>query len=144
MQRIIVRDFGPIREADVELGKFNIFIGEPASGKSTLAKLVYFFKSLKEEVKEFVLYSNESMVRINTVILHKFSLYFGSSLNLSEDFVVEYYYNDVDFIKLQRSPLLHVNIADDFFSRIKNYLHPLFEKKNHPLYSRVIMDSAEV
>ena len=125
MQRIIVRDFGPIREADVELGKFNIFIGEPASGKSTLAKLVYFFKSLKEEVKEFVLYSNEPISRIRIVIQDKFSLYFGSSLSLSEDFLVEYYYNDVDFIKLHRSPSLQVKIADDFFSRINDYLHHL-------------------
>ena len=61
MQKIIVRNFGSIKEAEVELGKFNLFIGEPASGKSTLAKLIYFFKSLKEELKEFVMYSSTVM-----------------------------------------------------------------------------------
>ena len=125
MPRIIVNNFGPIKEANVELSKFNIFIGEPASGKSTLAKLVYFFKSLKEEVKEFVLYSNEQMVRIRLVIQDKFSLYFGSSLNLSEDFSVTYYYNDANFINLYRTNSLQVHIEDNFFNQINNDLHPL-------------------
>ena len=84
MQKIIVRNFGPIKEAEVELGKFNLFIGEPASGKSTLAKLVYFFKSLKEDVKEFILYSHQTMGDIRSAIHEKFSLYFGSSLDFSD------------------------------------------------------------
>lgn len=123
MPRIIVNNFGPIKEADVELGKFNIFIGEPASGKSTLAKLVYFFKSLKEEVKEFVLYSNAPISRVATTIQSKFSLYFGSSRNLADDFSVIYYYNDIDFIKLYRTNSLKIDIEDSFFRRINESLH---------------------
>ncbi|MEM7657450.1 MAG: AAA family ATPase, partial [Bacteroidota bacterium] len=45
MQKIIVRNFGPIREAEVEIKPLTVLIGEQASGKSTIAKLVYFFKS---------------------------------------------------------------------------------------------------
>ena len=86
---------------------------------------MYFFKSLKEEVKEFVLYSNEQMVRIRLVIQDKFSLYFGSSLNLSEDFEVIYYYDDANFIKLYRTNSLQVHIEENFFNQINSYLHPL-------------------
>jgi AAA15 family ATPase/GTPase len=44
MQKIIVENFGPIEHAEIELRDFVVLIGEQASGKSTLAKLVYFFK----------------------------------------------------------------------------------------------------
>ena len=46
MQKIIVDNFGPIKHAEIELRDFVVLIGEQASGKSTLAKLVYFFRSL--------------------------------------------------------------------------------------------------
>ena len=37
--RLIVKNFGPIREVDIEMSKVTVFIGEQASGKSVLAKL---------------------------------------------------------------------------------------------------------
>ncbi len=44
MQRLVVENFGPIQYADIELRPLTVFIGEQATGKSTLAKLVYFFQ----------------------------------------------------------------------------------------------------
>ena len=43
MQRIEIQNFGPIKEASIEIPKFLLLIGEQASGKSTVAKLIYFF-----------------------------------------------------------------------------------------------------
>ncbi len=40
MEYLEVKNFGPIKHAKVELKKFNVFIGETSSGKSTMAKLV--------------------------------------------------------------------------------------------------------
>lgn len=40
MEKLIVKNFGPIREAELELRKLTVFIGEQASGKSMLAKLL--------------------------------------------------------------------------------------------------------
>lgn len=37
--RLIVKNFGPIKNVDIELRKVTVFIGEQASGKSVLAKL---------------------------------------------------------------------------------------------------------
>ncbi len=42
-EKLIVKNFGPIREADLDLKKVTVFIGEQASGKSVLAKLVAMF-----------------------------------------------------------------------------------------------------
>ena len=42
---LIIKKFGPIKKVELELRKVNIFIGEQAGGKSTLAKLVAIFKT---------------------------------------------------------------------------------------------------
>ena len=49
MQKIIIDRFKQISHAEIELRDFLFLIGEQASGKSTIAKLIYFFKSLKQE-----------------------------------------------------------------------------------------------
>ena len=50
MQKIIIKNFGAIEYAEIEIKKVLVLIGEQASGKSTIAKLIYFFKSLKENL----------------------------------------------------------------------------------------------
>lgn len=46
MERLIVRNFGPIKDVDIEIPRLLVFIGDQASGKSTLAKLIYIFKRI--------------------------------------------------------------------------------------------------
>lgn len=44
-EKLIVKNFGPIREAELDLKKVTVFIGEQASGKSVLAKLITILKT---------------------------------------------------------------------------------------------------
>ena len=46
MEKIIIKDFLIFDDIEMELNKFNILIGPQASGKSLLAKLVYYFKNI--------------------------------------------------------------------------------------------------
>ena len=39
-EKLIIRNFGPIKEVELDLKKFNVIIGENATGKSTIAKLL--------------------------------------------------------------------------------------------------------
>lgn len=43
MKKLIVHNFGPVKSAEIEIRKFNLFIGEQSVGKSTLAKLITIF-----------------------------------------------------------------------------------------------------
>ena len=45
MDRLIVKNFGPLKDVDIELNKINLFIGENGSGKSVLAKLINILKN---------------------------------------------------------------------------------------------------
>jgi predicted ATPase len=54
MDRLIVKNFGPLKDVDIELNKINLFIGENGSGKSVLAKIVtiildIFYNNLDEK-----------------------------------------------------------------------------------------------
>ena len=43
MPRLIVKHFGPIKEIDIEIRDYNVFIGPAGTGKSTVAKLLGLF-----------------------------------------------------------------------------------------------------
>lgn len=45
MQRLIVRNFGPLATIDIEIKNINIFVGSAATGKSAVAKLISIFKA---------------------------------------------------------------------------------------------------
>ena len=47
MQKVIIKHLGPIKELEMEIKDFNLLIGEQATGKSTVAKAIYFFRSIK-------------------------------------------------------------------------------------------------
>ena len=39
-ERLVIMNFGPIKSVDLKLGKMTILIGEQATGKSTIAKVL--------------------------------------------------------------------------------------------------------
>jgi predicted ATP-dependent endonuclease of OLD family len=97
MQKIVVENFGPIKHAEIELRDFVVLIGEQASGKSTIGKLVYFFNSLNEE---FVSIASQAQTHILSEILRdlskatsqKFVRYFGFPALLPE-FKIRFYFS---------------------------------------------------
>ncbi|MEL6698178.1 MAG: AAA family ATPase [Bacteroidota bacterium] len=51
MPKLTIRNLGPIKEIkDLEIKDFMVFIGPSASGKSTLAKVIYFYYSAWDEL----------------------------------------------------------------------------------------------
>lgn len=49
-RRLVVSNFCGIDHIDIELSRVNIFIGQQASGKSVLVKLIHFFQSALREM----------------------------------------------------------------------------------------------
>ena len=47
MQKIKIFRLGPIKDCEVDISNFMILTGPQASGKSTLAKSIFFFKNVK-------------------------------------------------------------------------------------------------
>lgn len=102
MQKIIVHNFGPIQKATIELKGLTVLIGEQACGKSTIAKLIYFFKTFKNDLFNLVRYDSQSVEnpsdrealveRVKSDLQNKFNIYFDDIDKLAEDYSLEFYY----------------------------------------------------
>ncbi|WP_026705016.1 AAA family ATPase [Flavobacterium soli] len=74
MEKLIVRNFGPIKKAEIELTKYVVFIGDTSTGKSVLAKLVSIFRD------SFLILSTKKNESIDFAgELKKFNIEFNTS-----------------------------------------------------------------
>jgi predicted ATPase len=108
MEKVIVKNFRAIKEAEIELKKITILIGEQATGKSTLAKVVHFFKTLKEELFKAALAQKELYNELNIrtfqlIARRKFYDFFGSTLHL-DDLFIEYHFDQNSSMTLSLFP----------------------------------------
>ena len=114
MQKIIIKNFGPVKDAEIEIKKVLILIGEQASGKSTIAKLIYFFKTLKEDVFVTILESsklNDFDIKNDLAMLikQKFIIFWGLR---QIDYEIVFYYSveDNKYIKISANENNHLDI----------------------------------
>lgn len=55
MAKIIIKNFRAIDYAEIEIKPFTVIIGEQASGKSTISKLVYFFQTMSNDMSKIII-----------------------------------------------------------------------------------------
>jgi hypothetical protein len=47
-ERLVIHNFGPIADADIEIRDLTVFVGPQATGKSLAAQLLYFFRRFEQ------------------------------------------------------------------------------------------------
>lgn len=79
MQKLVIKgQFMGVKPCEIELRRFLLLIGEQASGKSTIAKLIYFFQTLPDAIYESIVSANgKGAVDLKESIGKKFSEMFG-------------------------------------------------------------------
>lgn len=106
MQKISVQNFMALKSVELEISDLLILIGEQASGKSTVSKLVYFFKSLRQDFID-VVYELDQQAELHDQlwrkIINKFYSYFGSTRHL-DNFTITYYYRENNRLTLSLNP----------------------------------------
>ncbi len=96
MEKLIVKNFKAIEYAEIDVNDLTFFIGQQASGKSTLAKLIYFFKTLGQFIGNELLYQQNSYEtsqiekKIENIILVFFLAMFGHN----EEFYIQFIYSN--------------------------------------------------
>lgn len=140
MQRIQITNFMPVKSADIEIKKTVLLIGEQASGKSTIAKLIYFFKSLRDDYIYFIS-ANLEIVQSPTIlqekfwaeISRKFYRFFGAIQHLPP-FKIQYWYSDTKSITLEEDQLdygrkrLKINFSSPLFKQAIVEIMPLINR----------------
>ena len=121
-QRLEVTNFGPVKNASIEIRPLLVLIGQQASGKSTIAKLIYFFQSLSSEFfSRYYQSSNEGVEITGDLIIpirEKFYDFFGSTFHLP-DFEIVYHYDEQRYLSLSLTSKKNINahFSDAFFTK---------------------------
>lgn len=79
-ERLVVKNFGPIKDIDIRIGKLTVLIGEQATGKSTLGKLLAIYRD----------FENIAPVRSNTLKFNGAIYDAGMEYFISEDSYIMY------------------------------------------------------
>lgn len=133
MEKIVINKLGPITHCDLEINDFMVFTGPQASGKSTVAKSIFFFKNIKNLLlmqinKRF--YGESDTMKLSTKnrlikeIRSNFLQTFGTTWCMDNEMSMEYYYTDTIYIKicLKNDPISPNYIWIDFSERLIDFL----------------------
>ena len=69
MQKLIINHLGQLNHCELDINKFKVFTGAQATGKSTIAKSIFFFKNVRNLLftqlkKQYFLDSKEYLENI--------------------------------------------------------------------------------
>lgn len=114
MHRLVIHKLGPIKDCTLNCAQFMAFTGYQASGKSTIAKAIFYFRTIKDDIYTLAQEKalsipdfnpdkrNASLKKLLTDHLReKFLRVFGSSWGMDNDMYMEYHYTDVCRIKIR-------------------------------------------
>lgn len=134
MERIVINKLGPITHCNLTINDFMVFTGPQASGKSTVAKSIFFFKNIKNLLlmqinKRF--YGESDTMKLSTKnhlikeVRSNFLQTFGTTWCMDNDMSMEYYYTDTIYIKicLKNDPISPNYIWIDFSEKLIDFLN---------------------
>lgn len=135
MHQLILKNVGPIINCNINITEFNVFTGAQASGKSTIAKSVFFFRTVKDDIfnaimkRNAMLYENSSLYKtVQRLLRNKFLQIFGTSRAMDNELLMEYYYDEITYIRITLRLKEGVDFISpnyiyfDFSNNIKNFL----------------------
>jgi predicted ATPase len=132
MQKVIIENFGPIKIAEIEIRPITVVIGEQASGKSYLSKIVYFFNKLPIELFDFV-YSQDNKIsnedfKSETEKIFKTTF---KSLDVNkQDFDITFYYETGTFIRISNEQN-RIDIVSNVFETLTTKTNEIISKRNN-------------
>lgn len=102
MEKIKIKDFGGLKQTEIDINKINLFIGKQASGKSVSIKLMYFFKSFFREFFEAA-EDEKTKPELTKSLISKFEEYFPVDSWAENNFEITFFYNESEFSKVIRT-----------------------------------------
>ena len=120
MHNLIIHQLGPVEQCELTCSPFMTFTGFQASGKSTIAKAIYYFRTIKEDILELakgqaldagygvsgmeeefhIEYGAGLREGLEKYLAEKFSRTFGSLRTMRDDMYAEYYFTKTCSVKI--------------------------------------------
>ncbi|MBR0282612.1 MAG: ATP-binding protein [Oscillibacter sp.] len=150
--KLTIHHLGPIQDCEMIVNDFTVFVGPQSQGKSTIAKAVYFFRSVKGDIIDLMLrglplakrYAQSSWDNmLDAILTDKFSGFFDDSF-CRDDTVLRYDYTKDIWIRVSitqdDTPVGVITLPKlEFSDMISAYLASLDKtnpKASHPLSPR--------
>ena len=145
MPKLLIKNFGPIKEIDITVEDYMLFIGPQASGKSTISKAIYFFKSLRDDLLRYLLDSIEednfekALGVYGKRIRGKFLEFWGPTYHLNKLYL-EYQIDAEKYIRLTIkdkyvNPFFSNEFQQEFFKILEEAKNLAFRTKSrNPAY----------
>lgn len=128
---LTLHHIGPIQECSLSIDNFTVLTGPQSSGKSTVAKAIYFFRTVKQDILNIIMQggpqavSSKDSTPWRTVLTQrmkdKFMQLFGTSWVMPLDMKMEYVYQENVFIRISL-----IASYDDVY---KNYIQIEFSQE---------------
>lgn len=133
MARIIIKHLGTIKEFEMDMKEYHLLTGEQAANRNTISKAIYFFRSIKNELIQYLytisIDGNEENGRFPKVFNSRckniFVKLFGYSWKLPEDLKMEYYFSQDIFIYVylkqnyKGNRYISINYSDKMYEELK-------------------------
>ncbi|MBC8277906.1 MAG: AAA family ATPase [FCB group bacterium] len=129
-EKLYIKNFAGIKEAEIELNKINILIGPQATGKSVIAKLLYFFNDLVA-VLPFVFQEGGKETEFANFISFKFDGIFPKRSLGNSDFIIKYILGN-EYFQISKSDLsiYGVNLTWSEYFKNKMSEYAIFFQKD--------------
>lgn len=128
--KLMLHHLGPIEDCEITISDFIVLTGPQSSGKSTIAKAIYYFRSVKQDVLNLMTQGGPGAVydentswknALERHLRNKFLELFGTSWAMPHDMQMKYEYKDGISIRVYLNP--------DPNDSGKNYVRLEFSKK---------------
>ena len=132
-QQLTIHQFGPISDIKIDIDDIIVFIGSQASGKSTVSKAIFFFKSLRDNLYRYYYdcyHQNKFDANISNfgkLAKQKFIKIYGSVLQ-SPNMKLTYTYGEKITATVKPS-------GDNRFTDIE--FSPIFRKKFNQIMNKI-------
>lgn len=123
-QHLIIKNLGPIKNCEIDLTKMMVLDGSQASGKSTVAKTIFFFRTIKDDIVDSLIRPYADPViqsEIQYRLSHKFEQLFGD--NTDKNLFIAFEYADGVHVELNS------NQPIKFSKKIQNWYGKFFDVK---------------
>lgn len=132
MHEIHIKKLGPLDECRLKIQQFNVFTGPQSNGKSTIAKAIYYCRSIKQDILTVMMQGGPAKILpshatwksiMQLRMKEKFLQIFGTSWIMPIDMAVDYIYGNENMqlhISLSEVPnhdgrnFININFSDGF------------------------------
>lgn len=95
MRHLRIKNFGPIQEADIDLGQINVIIGQQSSGKSCVLKTACYCAWVEKRIE---LTQNSDFFSVGSSFIDMMAAYYNMTGYIRKDTHIEYETNHLAFV----------------------------------------------